>query len=138
MTNIKKSSKQFALILLSLLMVFSCNICASAAEDDGDYGIQPMYTTIATNSAYILISGIKAHCNASVTVKAPTSLKTTLELQKEKSNGYETIKTWSKTDYGTGMSYTETRNINIFSHYRLKATITAGSETVVVYAYPSK
>lgn len=95
--------------------------------------IQPL-----PNSAYILISGIKAHCNASVTVKAPTSLKTTLELQKEKSNGYETIKTWSKTDYGTGMSYTETRNINIFSHYRLKATITAGSETVVVYAYPSK
>ena len=96
-----------------------------------------MYTTIETNSVYISISGIKATCNATLTSQVPTSLNIKMELQKEKSNGYETIETWTKSKNGASMSFTETRNINIFSKYRLKATLTAGSETVVVYDYPS-
>ena len=30
----------------------------------------------------------------------------------------------------------ESRNINLFSDYRLKVTFTAGSETETTYAYP--
>ncbi len=59
MVKTKRFVKQFALIILSMMMLFSSNINANAATAD-DYGIQPMYTTITTNSAYIRISGIKA------------------------------------------------------------------------------
>lgn len=134
MQKTRNMIKSIALIIISIMM-FNCNICANAAVND-DYGIQPLYTTIATNSAYISISGIKASCNVSVSAKTPTSLKIKMELQKEKSSGYETVETWTKSYYGPGMSYTESRYINIFSSYRLKATITAGSETIVVYDYP--
>lgn len=139
MLKTKKLYKQFALIILSMIMMFSLNICADAATIDkkDDSGIQPMYTTIETNSAYISISGIKATCNATLTSQVPTSLNIKMELQKEKSNGYETIETWTKRKNGASMSFTESRNINVFCKYRLKATLTAGSETVVVYDYPS-
>lgn len=135
----KKFVKQFALIVLSMIMMLNFNICAIAATIDkkDDSGLQPMYTTIETNSVYISISGIKATCNATLTSQVPTSLNIKMELQKEKSNGYETIETWTKSKNGASMSFTETRNINIFSKYRLKATLTAGSETVVIYDYPS-
>ena len=135
----KKFVKQFALIVLSMIMMLNFNVSAIAASIDekDDSFIQPMYTTIGTNSAYISIRGIKATFNATVSSKYPTSLKIKLELQKEKSNGYETIETWTKSKNGNSMSYTESRNINVFSDYRLKATVTAGDESAVVYAYPS-
>ena len=136
MVKTKRFVKQFALIILSMMMLFSSNINANAATAD-DYGIQPMYTTITTNSAYIRISGIKATFNATVSSQYPTSLNIKLELQKEKSNGYETIETYTKSKNGNSMSYTESRHINVFSDYRLKATVTADNESVVVYAYPS-
>ncbi len=128
--------KRFALVFLSMMLI-SCNTCVSAAVADDDDSIAvPFYTTIDTNSAYILINGIKATCNVTVTSRITTSLYIKMELQKEKSSGYETVETWTKSKYGPGMSYTESRYINIFSSYRLKATITAGSETIVVYDYP--
>ena len=129
--------KKLSLFVLSLMMILSSNICANAAvvDDDGSIAV-PMYTTIGTNSAYISISGIKATFNATVTSKVSTTLTIKLELQKKKSLGYETIETYTKSKNGNSMSYTESRNINIFCDYRLKATITAGSETIVVYDYP--
>lgn len=117
-------------------MIFSCNIWANAATIKNNFIVSPLYTTIETNTAYISISGIKATCNATVTSQYSAQLKIKMELQKEKSNGYETIETWTSSKYGYSMSYTESRNINIFCDYRLKATITAGSETIVVYDYP--
>ncbi len=64
------------------------------------------------------------------------SLSIKMELQKLKSGEYKTVETWnsSKTGYSIGME--ESRLINIFATYRLKVTFTAGSETVVSYAYP--
>ena len=93
MLKTKKLYKQFALIILSMIMMFSLNICADAATIDkkDDSGIQPMYTTIETNSAYISISGIKATCNATLTSQVPTSLNIKMELQKETSFGKSTI-----------------------------------------------
>ncbi len=119
------------------MIIFGCNICAQAAVINNDKPIvKPMYTTIGTNSAYISISGIKASCNAMLTSKNPTSLKIKMELQKEKSTGYETVETWTSSKNGVSMSLTEFRNINIFCDYRLKVTFTAGSESVIVYDYP--
>ena len=139
MLKTKKFVKQFALIVLSMIMMLNFNVSAIAASIDekDDSFIQPMYTTIGTNSAYISIRGIKATFNATVSSKYPTSLKIKMELQKETTNGYETIETWTKSNHGNSMSYTESRNINVFSDYRLKATVTAGDESAVVYAYPS-
>ncbi len=113
MLKTKKFVKQFALIVLSMIMMLNFNICAIAATIDkkDDSGLQPMYTTIETNSVYISISGIKATCNATLTSQVPTSLNIKMELQKEKSNGYETIETWTKSKNGASMSFTETRNI---------------------------
>ena len=44
----KKFVKQFALIVLSMIMMLNFNICAIAATIDkkDDSGLQPMYTTI--------------------------------------------------------------------------------------------
>lgn len=58
-----------------------------------------------------------------------------MELQKEKSSGYETVETWTDSKTGTYLSMSESRNINVLSNYRLKITFNAGGETQVVYRY---
>ena len=58
-----------------------------------------------------------------------------MELQKEKSKGYETVETWTSSKTGTVLAMSESRNINVLCNYRLKVTFTAGKETEVVYKY---
>ncbi|WP_298654032.1 hypothetical protein [uncultured Eubacterium sp.] len=58
-----------------------------------------------------------------------------MELQKEKSSGYETVETWSESKTGTILSMSESRNINVLCNYRLKVTFTAGNETETIYKY---
>ena len=58
-----------------------------------------------------------------------------MELQKKKSDGYETVETWNGSKNGTSLTMTKTRNINRLCKYRIKATFTAGSEKEVVYQY---
>ena len=60
-----------------------------------------------------------------------------MELQKKKTNGYETVETWTSSKNGVSLAMSESRNINILCDYRLKATFTAGNESTVVYKYPS-
>lgn len=81
------------------------------------------------------ISGIKATCKASLFAKKSTALKIKMELQKKKSDRYETVETWTKSGNGLKLDLQETRNINRLSKYRIKATFTAGSEKEVVYQY---
>ena len=83
----------------------------------------------------INISGIKATCSADIRVSSSKYLKIVMELQKKKSNGYETVKTWTSSKTGTRLSMSESRNINALCTYRLKVTYTAGSEQVVAYKY---
>ena len=71
-----------------------------------------------------------------LSAKYSTSLYIKIELQKEKSSGYETIETWTKSGTGTSLGLEETRLINVFSEYRIKVTCKAGSETHVTYDYP--
>ncbi len=136
MHNAMNVIKKSTLIAISIIMILNCNICANAATSKNNSIVSPLYTTIETNTAYISISGIKATCNATVTSQYSAQLKIKMELQKKKSTGYETVETWTSSKYGYSMSYTESRNINVLCDYRLKATITAGSETIVVYDYP--
>ena len=123
-------------MLLSFLMIFS-NSSISYAAVIPDSEISPCYVNISYNTSKLTISGIKAKCTAEVQANKSVSLKIKMELQKEKSSGYETVETWTSSKTGTFLAMSESRNINIFCDYRLKVTFTAGSETEVVYKYPS-
>lgn len=82
-------------VLMVFVSAFSVNAVVNAQEKNDDI-VLPQYITILDNSTCISINGIKATCAASVTSKQSTSLKIKMELQKKKSNGYETIETWTK------------------------------------------
>lgn len=127
--------KKLILVLLSLNMIIGDSAIASAAVTD-DSAIVPYYVNITYNVSKINISGIKATCYAEIQTKKFLKLSIKMELQKEKSGGYETIKTWSGSKTGTLLTMSESRNINILCDYRLKVTFTAGSENKVVYKYP--
>ena len=124
--------KQIFAILFSVLLVFSSCIAANADTNDN---LSTCYTEINSRDASLTISGIKATCKASLFAKKPTALKIKMELQKKKSDRYETVEAWTKSGNGLKLDLQETRNINRFSKYRIKATFTAGSEKEVVYQY---
>ena len=117
-TKQKNRLKQFILILLSFLMIFS-NVFVANAAVNYDNDVAPLYI------------------NISATLKAKNSvpLKIKMELQKEKSKGYETVETWTSSKTETVLGMSESRNINVLCNYRLKVTFTAGKETEVVYKY---
>lgn len=96
----------------------------------------PRFSTIDAVSTGFSISGINSTSSVSLTAKYSTSLYIKIELQKEKSTGYETIETWTKSGTGTAILLEEDRLINIFADYRIKVTCTAGGETHVTYDYP--
>lgn len=131
--KIKKMFKQIVLIALSLMIALNGTLVCNAAVENEE--ITPYYVNISSSYANLSISGIKATCNASLSSKSSVSLSIKMELQKKKSSGYETVKTWTSSKTGTYLSMSESRNINILSTYRLKVTLTAGSETEVVYRY---
>lgn len=113
------------------MIFFSTFISNAAVRNDKE--ISPFYVNISMYSTNLNVSGIKAICSASIQSKKSMVLKIKMELQKEKSNGYKTVETWSSSKTGTYLSLSESRNINIFYDYRLKVTFTSGSETKVVY-----
>lgn len=123
-------------VLIVFVSLFSTTTVANANVKNDDI-ISPQYTTILKNSTGISIRGIKATCTTSLTSQYSTSLKIKMELQKKKTNGYETVETWTSSKNGVSLAMSESRNINILCDYRLKATFTAGDESAVVYAYPS-
>lgn len=125
--------KLFAVVLACLLM-FSSVFTANAAVKPDDT-VSPCYVNITDKYGKLSISGIKATCNASLTASKSMNLSIKMELQKEKSSGYETVETWTGSKTGTYLSMSESRNINVLSNYRLKITFNAGGETQVVYRY---
>lgn len=126
--------RQIALMLLSLLMIFGSTFVSNAAVNN-DSKISTYYVNISNRSVSLSISGIKAECKATVKSNKSVALKIKMELQKEKSSGYETVETWSSNKTGMFLAMSESRNINILCNYRLKVTFTAGSEIEVVYRY---
>ncbi|MBR4891154.1 MAG: hypothetical protein IKU15_07700 [Clostridia bacterium] len=122
--------------LIVTLMFSLLSISGFAAETDDEYEIAPRFSTISSVATSFTISGLNS--TSSVTLKAQysTSLFIKIELQKEKSSGYETLETWTKSGNGTILVLEETRLINVFSNYRIKVTCTAGGETHTKYDYP--
>ncbi len=133
MSNIKKSLS-VVLIFTMLFSVFVINTSANTVEEEN--AIMPRFSTISAISTSFTISGLNSTSTVSLSAKYSTSLYIKIELQKEKSTGYETIETWTKSGTGTMLALEENRLINIFSDYRIKVTCTAGSETYTVYDYP--
>ena len=129
--------KKTVSILLILTMLFSSfAIMSSAAVVDDDYGVMPCFTTISSISTSFVISGLNSTSTVTLKSQVSTNLSIKIELQKEKSSGYETIETWTKSGTGYSLLLEETRLINVFSNYRIKVTCTAGSESHVTYDYP--
>ena len=133
-TKQKNRLKHFILILLSFLMIFS-NVFVANATVNYDNEVAPLYVNISSHLEKIEISGIKAECKAKLYANKSVPLKIKMELQKEKSKGYETVETWTSSKTGTVLAMSESRNINVLCNYRLKVTFTAGKETEVVYKY---
>ena len=134
MQKAKQRFGKFLLILFSLLFALSGGIISNAAVDN-EFNIAPCNVNIDHTGAALSISGIKAECSASLYAKKSAKLKIKIELQKEKSGGYETVETWSDSKTGTILSMSKSRNINMLCNYRLKVTFTAGSETGTIYKY---
>jgi len=126
--------KKAAAVFLSLLMLFGSASVANAAVKPEDT-VSPCYENIYSCIGSLSISGIKATCQATLRTTKSMKLSIKMELQKEKSSGYETVATWSDSTTGTYLSMSESRNINVLSSYRLKITYNAGGETEVKYKY---
>lgn len=134
MTKVLKKSVSVVLILTMLFSIFAIN--ASAVEVEEENQIMPRWSTIGTITTTFVISGLNSTSTVTLTSQYSTSLYIKIELQKEKSSGYETLETWTKSGTGTVISLEEKRLINVFSDYRIKVTCTAGNETQIVYDYP--
>jgi hypothetical protein len=138
MQNTRTVFNRLFAILMLLVTLFTTTIVANAETTDAiDEDITLYYSTIGQNTTSFSISGIKATCSTTMISQYSTTLKIKMELQKKKSDGYETVATWTSSKTGTSIAMSESRNINVLCTYRLKATFTAGSETAVVYKYAS-
>ena len=93
-TKQNKSIKQFVLIVLSFLMVFG-NVAVANATANYDNEVAPLFVNISNHSEKFEISGIRAECKAKLHANNSVPLKIKMELQKEKSKGYETVETWT-------------------------------------------
>lgn len=136
MSKVKTSFIQIMTILLSVTAILTSGLILVNAANITDDEISPQYVTINNCMAHIEISGLKANCYASVSSDYSTSLSIVIELQKEKSNGYETIETWSASAQNDYLAMEKSRYINRLNNYRIKVTIKADRETTVLYKYP--
>ncbi len=129
-------TKSISVLLILTLLFSAFSICSLGAEAEEDYGIMPCFTSIGSITTSFTISGINSNSYVVLKAQYSTSLKIKIELQKEKDGVYETIETWTASKTGTYLVLEETRLINIFCNYRMKATCTADAETFVYYDYP--
>lgn len=134
MPIIARKSISLVLVFTMLFSVFVINSFANETEDE--YGVMPRWSSISGVATSFTISGINSTSSVSITSQYSTSLYIKIELQKEKSTGYETIETWTKSGTGRSLLLEEDRLINIFADYRIKVTCRADSETFVTYDYP--
>ena len=134
MSNMIKKSLSIVLILTILFSVFAINSFANTVEEENT--IMPRWSVLSGVATSFTISGLVATASVSMSAKYSTSLSIKIELQKEKSSGYETIETWTKSGTGYMLSLEEDRLINILADYRIKVTCTANGETHIKYDYP--
>lgn len=125
-----KTIKKLVAVMLCILMFCSC-VQVSGLDEASLFN-----SSISNNKCSLTISGINSTSIATMSASKSMSLSIKMELQKVKSGVYTTIETWSSSKTGTSLAMEETRLINVLATYRLKVTFTAGSETIVRYAYP--
>ncbi len=126
-----KKSKRLVAFVLCFIILFSSFQSIAFCETNS-----VKYTNISTNEYLLTISGINSTSYAKMTAARSMSLSIKMELQKLKSGAYSTIETWTSNTTGVVLKMEESRLINLLATYRLKVTFTAGSETIVRYAYP--
>lgn len=133
----KNILKVISLVLVVMTVLLTC-ACAFATNTDTPVDeIEPTrYANIGAASVSFYISGVTAHCGATLTAQRSMSLQIVMTLQKKTSSGtYTNVKTWSATKTGTNLALSQSRVINVLSDYRLKGTFTAGGETTTIYKY---
>lgn len=133
----KKMYSKLLCLVLSLLFVFQPAIISFAVDSDHrEEETEPVdFTYISISTCSCSISGLILTANAGVSAKNTASLSIVMEVQKLKSGSYETVKTWSASKTGLVLNMSETQVINVFSTYRLKATVKANGETDILYSY---
>lgn len=135
MSSIVKKSLCLFLILTMLFSVLAVNSSAETVDDE--YEVMPCWSVIDCVATSFTISGINSTSSVLLTSQFTVNLYIKIELQKEKSTGYETIETWTAFENnGTYLMLEETRLINIFEDYRIKVTCIAGNEQHITYDYP--
>lgn len=130
--SVRSKPAKILICLLMMISVLSPSMAVAAADESE---IQPMAVVIDSFTVGLTISGITATCEASVSADYRTNLRITMELQKSTSSGYENVQTWTSSGYGVYLQMSEKKTINILSDYRLKVTVTAGTESKVAYDY---
>lgn len=135
MSSIIKKCLCIILILTILFSALAINSSAIEPNED-EYGVMPCWSIINSVGTSFTISGINSTSSVILTSQFTVNLFIQIELQKEKSTGYETIETWSAFGDGVALSLEKNRLINIFEDYRIKVTCVAGNEQHVTYDYP--
>ena len=134
MSSIIKKSLCVFLIITMLFSILAINSSAESVKEE--YPVMPCWSIIDAVSTSFTISGLTATASVLLTSQFTVNLFIQIELQKEKSTGYETIEKWSAFGDGLALSLEKNRLINIFEDYRIKVTCVAGNEQHVVYRYP--
>lgn len=135
MKNTLNKSISILLCLVMMFSAFSASFVTNAATVDNENEIMPLWVTIEGYSVGFDVSGFTATASVTLTSQVSTSLKIVVYYQKETSDGYETVETWTKTGTGYLLGLEETAFANIFCNYRIKVVMTAGSESITVYRY---
>ena len=133
---IRKVLTRILCLSMCLLMLGSMTAIALDVDSPETEIVEPRYANISSTGCSLKISGLNSTSSAFIHAKKSMSLKIKMELQKKKSGVYQTIETWNASRTGASLALEKDRLINVLADYRLKVTFTAGSETVVSYAYP--
>lgn len=131
-----KVLKRIMCVIMCLIVCGSTTAVALYTESPVTEIATPWYVNIASKSCSLNISGVNSTSSATLRTSSSMSLSIKMELQKKKSGTYTTIETWNSSRTGSVLTMSEDRLINVLSEYRLKVTFSAGTETVVAYAYP--
>lgn len=134
MTN--KILKKIICVVMCLLMCGSMTAMAFDVDTPVTEIVAPQYANVSSKSCSLVISGVNSTSSATLHSRSSMALSIIMELQKKKSGSYQTIETWKSSRTGTVLTMEEDRLINILADYRLKVTFSAGSETIVAFAYP--
>ena len=137
----KSVIKKIVSLILVLTVLSALYIPASANETDllpppelesQSAEIRPFWANIASVKPYISVSGGTASISAIVSVYT-NSFSVTATIQKKNLLSWSDVKSFSKTFYSKTGTLSDSYYVGSGT-FRLKVTVTAGSETTTVYS----